>query len=127
MRGRGFGVRIIEQAATGVAEFGRLDVIVNNAGFGGIGITEAYSPEQFQPFFDVNVPGAVRVNSAALRTCGGRRAGCGFLLVLETAAWWLNENLEGNHRSGLFAQTSVFAQVARVGIHRLDSRDVDRV
>ena len=49
-----------------VAEFGRLDVVINNAGFGGIGITEAYTPEQFQSFFNVNVLGAVRVNRAAL-------------------------------------------------------------
>ena len=52
--------------ASAIAEFGRLDVVINNAGFGGVGITEAYTPEQFQSFFNVNVLGAVRVNRAAL-------------------------------------------------------------
>src|SRR5881397_3200043 len=36
-------------------EAGRLDVVVNNAGFAGIGVTEAYTPEQWQQMFDTNV------------------------------------------------------------------------
>jgi NAD(P)-dependent dehydrogenase (short-subunit alcohol dehydrogenase family) len=61
--------------ACAVAEFGRLDVVINNAGFGGIGITEAYTPEQFQSFFNVNVLGAVRVNRAALPYMRRQRSG----------------------------------------------------
>jgi NAD(P)-dependent dehydrogenase (short-subunit alcohol dehydrogenase family) len=61
--------------ARAVAEFGRLDVVINNAGFGGIGITEAYTPEQFQSVFDVNVLGAVRVNRAALPYMRRQRSG----------------------------------------------------
>ena len=45
---------------------GRLDVVINNAGFAGIGVTEAYTAEQFQQMFDVNVYGVVRVNRAVL-------------------------------------------------------------
>src|SRR5687767_2468477 len=43
---------------------GRLDVVINNAGFGGVGVTEAYTTEQYQQVFDVNVYGVVRVNRA---------------------------------------------------------------
>ena len=46
--------------------YGRLDVVINNAGFAGIGVTEAYTAEQFQQMFDVNVYGVVRVNRAVL-------------------------------------------------------------
>jgi len=61
--------------ASAVAEFGRLDVVINNAGFAGFGITEAYTPEQFQSFFDVNALGVVRVNRAALPYMRRQRSG----------------------------------------------------
>jgi NAD(P)-dependent dehydrogenase (short-subunit alcohol dehydrogenase family) len=43
-----------------------LDVVINNAGFAGLGVTEGYTAEQFQAIFDVNVYGVVRVNRAVL-------------------------------------------------------------
>ncbi|HYP09014.1 MAG TPA: SDR family oxidoreductase [Bryobacteraceae bacterium] len=52
--------------ASTVEQHGRIDAVVNNAGFAGVGITEAYTPEQFQQMFDVNVYGVVRVNRAVL-------------------------------------------------------------
>jgi len=61
--------------ASAVAEFGRLDVVINNAGFAGFGITEAYTPEQFQSIFDVNVLSSVRVNRAALPYMRRQRSG----------------------------------------------------
>ena len=45
---------------------GRIDVLINNAGFGAIGLTEAYTLEQFQQIFDTNFFGAVRANRAVL-------------------------------------------------------------
>jgi NAD(P)-dependent dehydrogenase (short-subunit alcohol dehydrogenase family) len=52
--------------AQAIDRWGRLDVVINNAGYAGIGITEAYTPEQFQQMFDVHVAGTVRVNRAVL-------------------------------------------------------------
>ena len=54
---------------------GQLDVVINNAGVGALGVTEAYSPEQFQQIFDINVIGAVRVNRAVLPSMRQRRSG----------------------------------------------------
>ena len=56
-------------------EAGHLDVVINNAGYAGIGVTEAYTPQQFEQMFAVNVIGAVRVNRAVLPSMRARRSG----------------------------------------------------
>jgi NAD(P)-dependent dehydrogenase (short-subunit alcohol dehydrogenase family) len=57
-------------AETGIAhilaEAGRLDVVVHNAGHMVFGPAEAFTPDQFIQQYDVNVLGAQRVNRAAL-------------------------------------------------------------
>jgi NAD(P)-dependent dehydrogenase (short-subunit alcohol dehydrogenase family) len=65
------------QAAVQVAldEEGRLDVVINNAGVAGIGVTEAYTLEQVQQIFDVNFFSVVRVNRAVLPSMRQRRSG----------------------------------------------------
>lgn len=49
-----------------VADNGRLDVIVHNAGHMSFGPAEAFTPEQFAQLYDVNVLSTQRVNRAAL-------------------------------------------------------------
>jgi NAD(P)-dependent dehydrogenase (short-subunit alcohol dehydrogenase family) len=49
-----------------LAETGRLDVIVHNAGHMVFGPLEAFTPDQLAQQYDVNVLGAQRVNRAAL-------------------------------------------------------------
>lgn len=49
-----------------MAERGRLDVIVHNAGHLVIGPAEAYTPEEISKVFDTNFLGAQRVNRAVL-------------------------------------------------------------
>ncbi|MDF0733089.1 SDR family oxidoreductase [Pseudomonas entomophila] len=49
-----------------LAEAGRLDVLVHNAGHMVFGPTEAFTPEQLMQQYDVNVLGTQRVNRAAL-------------------------------------------------------------
>lgn len=49
-----------------LAEQGRLDVVVHNAGHMATGPAEAFTPQQFAELYDVNVLGAQRVNRAAL-------------------------------------------------------------
>ncbi|MES2521323.1 MAG: SDR family oxidoreductase [Gemmatimonadota bacterium] len=67
-----------------LAEAGHIDVVINNAGLTGIGVTEAYTPGQFLSMYDVNVCGAVRVNRAVLPSMRQRRGG--LLIHVSSAA-----------------------------------------
>jgi NAD(P)-dependent dehydrogenase (short-subunit alcohol dehydrogenase family) len=49
-----------------LADNGRLDVIVHNAGHMSFGPAEAFTPEQFAQLYDINVLSTQRVNRAAL-------------------------------------------------------------
>ncbi len=63
---------VVAQAA---AAFGRLDVVVNNAGYGLIGAVEEVSDEQIARSFDTNFFGALRVIRAALPILRAQRRG----------------------------------------------------
>jgi NAD(P)-dependent dehydrogenase (short-subunit alcohol dehydrogenase family) len=58
-----------------VAESGRIDVVVHNAGHMMFGPAEAFTPEQFAQQYDVNVLGTQRVNRAVLPHMRARREG----------------------------------------------------
>ena len=45
---------------------GQLDVVINNAGIGTFGVNEAFTIEQAEKVYDVNVFGVMRVNRAVL-------------------------------------------------------------
>lgn len=63
---------------------GRIDVVINNAGFGNMGVTEAYTVDQFQQVYQTNVFGVVRVNRAVLPQM--RRQGGGLLIHVSSIA-----------------------------------------
>lgn len=71
-----------------IAEQGRIDVVLHNAGHMAYGAAEAFSPEQYAHLYDVNVLGTQRVNRAALPWL--RRQGRGLLL-------WVGSS---SHRGG---------------------------
>ncbi|AEW00185.1 hypothetical protein A4D02_28375 [Niastella koreensis] len=50
----------------GIQKFGKIDVLINNAGYGQQGLFEAVSPEKIQEQFDVNVFGLMHVTRAML-------------------------------------------------------------
>lgn len=56
-------------------EYGRLDVLVNNAGYGTMGAIEETSDGEIQRQFDVNVFGAVRMMKLALPFMRKQRSG----------------------------------------------------
>ncbi len=62
-----------------IADAGRIDVLIHNAGHMAFGPAEAFTPEQFLKEYDINVVGAQRLNRAALPHM--RRAGGGSLVV----------------------------------------------
>jgi NAD(P)-dependent dehydrogenase (short-subunit alcohol dehydrogenase family) len=58
-----------------VAESGRLDVLIHNAGHMVFGPAEAFTPEQLAQLYDINVLGTQRVNRAALPQLRKQRQG----------------------------------------------------
>jgi NAD(P)-dependent dehydrogenase (short-subunit alcohol dehydrogenase family) len=56
--------------------FGRLDVVVNNAGYGDIAPFEQLSSERFKAVVDTNFYGVVNVTRAALPIMRKQRSGC---------------------------------------------------
>lgn len=64
--------RVVEEIS---AEFGPIDVLVNNAGYGHEGILEESPTEEMRRQFEVNVFGAVEMIKAVLPSLRERRAG----------------------------------------------------
>ena len=74
----------VESALSGAVEyFGRLDVVVNNAGAVVVADADHTSDEEWQRVIDVNLTGAFRVSRAALPLL--RRAGGGSIINIGSA------------------------------------------
>lgn len=58
-----------------VAESGRLDVVLHNAGHMSYGPAEAFTAEQVAALYDINVVGTQRVNRAVLPQLRAQRSG----------------------------------------------------
>ncbi|RON83362.1 oxidoreductase [Pseudomonas chlororaphis] len=67
-----------------VADCGRLDVIIHNAGHMAFGPAEAFTPEQFAQLYDINVLSTQRVNRAALPQL--RKQGRGLVLWVSSSS-----------------------------------------
>jgi NADP-dependent 3-hydroxy acid dehydrogenase YdfG len=52
--------------ASTLAEAGRIDVLVNNAGIASAGVSEAFTPDQAKVLFNTNVVGVLRTTRAVL-------------------------------------------------------------
>jgi len=66
----------IESVVTeAIAKFGRVDVLVNNAGYGVAGAIEEVSEAEFMPMFETNVFGLLRVTRAFLPHLRKQRSG----------------------------------------------------
>jgi NADP-dependent 3-hydroxy acid dehydrogenase YdfG len=58
-----------------LAEAGKIDVLVNNAGIASAGVTEAFTADQAKAIFDTNVIGLLRVTNAVLPSMRQKRDG----------------------------------------------------
>ena len=69
------GASIQAAVAEGIARFGKIDVLLNNAGYGAYGILEATPMEKMRRQFDVNVLGLLETTKAVLPHFRSQRAG----------------------------------------------------
>ncbi|HEV8330203.1 MAG TPA: SDR family NAD(P)-dependent oxidoreductase [Steroidobacteraceae bacterium] len=67
-----------------VADCGRLDVVIHNAGHMSFGPAEAFTPEQFAELYDINVLSTQRVNRAALPQL--RKQGRGLVVWISSSS-----------------------------------------
>lgn len=67
-----------------LAKYGRIDVLINNAGVTGFGLMEAYSIEQIKKMFEVNFYGVVRTYQQVLPAM--RKAKKGLIINITSGA-----------------------------------------
>jgi NAD(P)-dependent dehydrogenase (short-subunit alcohol dehydrogenase family) len=88
-----------------VAKAGRIDVVINNAGYVVSGLAETVTTEQAQRIMDTNFLGSVRVNRAALPHM--RRQHSGVLMHISSAAGRLTLPSMGFYCASKFALESL--------------------
>jgi NAD(P)-dependent dehydrogenase (short-subunit alcohol dehydrogenase family) len=127
-----------------IEALGGLDVLINNAGVGVNGVTEAFTADDLHRLFDVNVYGVQRMNRAVLPTF--RSQGSGLLVHISSllgritlpyygpynASKWAVEALAENYRTELsgFGIESVLIEPGgfptEFGANLLSPSDADR-
>lgn len=100
-------------------EFGRLDVLVNNAGYGTLGSIEETSEEEIQRQFDVNVFGCLRMIKLALPFMRKQRSG--HILNITSIAGLIGFPGVGIYNGSKFALEGIgealAAETRHIGIH----------
>ena len=112
-----------EQAAAAVAagteRFGRIDVLVNNAGYGLFGGVEEISDAEARALFDTNVFGLLNVTRAVLPVM--RSQGAGRIINMGSSAGFFSSagrGLYGASKSAVESITEALqAELAPLGIH----------
>jgi NADP-dependent 3-hydroxy acid dehydrogenase YdfG len=101
------------------AKFGRVDVLVNNAGYGVAGAIEEVSDAEFMPMFETNVFGLLGVTRAFLPHLRKQRSG--HILNLSSIGGVVASPGMGYYNAAKFAvegiSEALAAEVAPLGIH----------
>ncbi|MWA08329.1 oxidoreductase [Streptomyces sp. BA2] len=108
-----------DAVATALKDFGRIDVLVNNAGYAMRGAVEELSDVELRHQFDTNVFGAMDVTRKVLPTMRAQRSGC---IVQMSSVGGVMATLGGTAYAGTkFAleglSEGLALEVAHLGIH----------
>jgi len=106
-------------AAAALARFGRIDVLVNNAGFGLLGAVEEATADEVRRLYETNVFGLLNVTRAVLPAMRARRSG--HVINLSSVGGYRSGAGFGVYCSTKFAveglTEALHAELAPLGIH----------
>src|ERR1700722_3247153 len=101
------------------AQFGQVDVLVNNAGYGVAGAIEEVSEAEFMPMFETNVFGLLRVTRTFLPHLRKQRSG--HIINLSSIGGLIGGPGVGMYNASKFAveglSEALAAELAPLGIH----------
>ena len=108
-----------EAARAALARFGRIDVLVNNAGFGLLGAVEEASADEVRRLYETNVFGLLNVTRAVLPSMRERRSG--HVLNISSLGGYRSSPGFGVYCSTKFAveglSEALHAELAPLGVH----------
>ena len=102
-----------------IQKFGRIDVLINNAGYGLAGAIEEATEAEFMPVFETNVFGLIRVTRAVLPHLRAQRSG--HIVNLSSVGGLIGSPGWGYYNASKFAvegfSEALAGELAALGIH----------